>query len=102
MAMVNGTVEFTDEEIKGFKDGGRDFAGDWHSWQKDKKKALDEFDGQSEAMDMAMSELEGVEAECAASYIYDGMREMIEGIKKENAGGVLGTAPSSRNTVGGV
>jgi len=78
-------VEFTEEQISDFKASGRDYVGDWYSWQKDKDKALAEFDGQFEAIDMAMGELRGVQAECAASYIYEGMCEKVEEIRKEKS-----------------
>jgi len=78
------TVEFTDKQIKDLHDAGREYAGQAISDGDD----IDEFDGQSEAVDMApfaldTNELKGVAAECAADYIYGGMCEKIEEIRKE-------------------
>jgi len=64
---------------------GADFAADW-AYGKD-KKALREFDGQSEAMDMAHSlfvagELTRQQADGAADWIYEGMVKKIKELER--------------------
>lgn len=66
---------FTATQIRDYMESGAEYVRDWISWGNDPK----DFDGQSEAFDMAMSiHPHHRIAESIGDYIYTGMRNEID------------------------
>lgn len=70
----------TKRQIADWKAAGADYSRDWLSWNKENPNALDEFNGQSEAVDMADCS-DPDQKEIAADYIYEGMLAEIKRIR---------------------